>query len=79
LPFVLVANKVFPLTTFMMKLYPQNNLDKKIFNCRLSHASSIEYTFGIFATGWRIYGKFIIASVFTAQKIIQTIMLCIIM
>jgi len=56
----------------MMKLYPQNNLDKKIFIYRLSHASSIDYTFRIFAAGWRIYEKFIIASVFTAQKIIQT-------
>lgn len=74
LPYVLIADEAFPLTTFMMRPYPRNNLDtrKKVFNYRLSRARrSIECAFGILAARWRIYGKPIIASVSTARKIIQ--------
>lgn len=74
LPYVLVTDEAFPLTTFMMRPYPRNNLDtrKKVFNYRLSRARrSIEYAFGILAARWRIYGKPIFASVCTARKIIQ--------
>lgn len=74
LPYVLVADEAFPLTTFMMRLYPRNNLDtrKKVFNYKLSSARrSIECAFGILAARWRIFGKPIIASVSTARKIIQ--------
>ncbi|KMQ91196.1 nuclease harbi1-like protein, partial [Lasius niger] len=70
----MVADEAFPLTTFMMKPYPRNNLNtrRKVFNYRLSRARrSIECAFGILAARWRIYGKPIIASVPTARKIIQ--------
>jgi len=74
LPYVLVADEAFPLTMFMMRPYPRNNLDirKKVFNYRLSYARrSVECAFGILTARWRIYGKPIIASISTARKIIQ--------
>ncbi|KAL0103961.1 hypothetical protein PUN28_016968 [Cardiocondyla obscurior] len=59
----------------MMRPYPRSkhlNRQKKVFNYRLSRARRvIESAFGILAAKWRIYRRAIIASVSTAEKIIQ--------
>ena len=50
IPFVCVGDDAFPLATYMMKPYRQNDLshDKRIFNYRFSRARRIsENTFGI--------------------------------
>ncbi|KAL0103964.1 hypothetical protein PUN28_016968 [Cardiocondyla obscurior] len=75
IPFVLVADEAFALTNYMMRPYPRSkhlNRQKKVFNYRLSRARRvIESAFGILAAKWRIYRRAIIASVSTAEKIIQ--------
>ncbi|XP_011883936.1 PREDICTED: uncharacterized protein LOC105571074 [Vollenhovia emeryi] len=75
LPYVLLADEAFPLTTYMMRPYPRSSsldLRKKIFNYRLSRARRVvESAFGILAARWRIYRKPIIASVANARKIVQ--------
>ncbi|XP_067212571.1 uncharacterized protein [Linepithema humile] len=74
LPYVLVADEAFGLTTYMMRPFSRNDLDtrKKVFNYRLSRARrTVECAFGLLTARWRIYGKPIIASTSTAQKIIQ--------
>ncbi|XP_011858988.1 PREDICTED: uncharacterized protein LOC105556501 [Vollenhovia emeryi] len=75
LPYVLLADEAFPLTTYMMRPYPRSSsldLRKKVFNYRLSRARRVvESAFGILAARWRIYRKPIIASVANARKIVQ--------
>lgn len=75
LPFVLVADEAFPLTTYMMRPFPRSgnlNIEKKIFNYRLSRARRlIESAFGMLVARWRIYSKPIFASVASVQKIVQ--------
>lgn len=75
LPYVLLADETFPLTSFTMRPYPRSgrlDLQKKIFNYRLSRARRVvENAFGILAEKWRIYRKAIICSLANAKKIVQ--------
>lgn len=75
LPYVLLANEAFPLTSYMIIPYPRNDkldLRKKVFNYRLNRARRVvESAFGILAARWRIYRRHIIANIANARKIIQ--------
>lgn len=60
LPCFFLGDSGFPISTTMMRLYSGKLLDerKKIFNYRLSRARrTIENTFGILSSRWRIYRK----------------------
>jgi len=74
LPYVLVADEAFALTSYMMRPFPRSkNLDlkKKVFNYRLSRARRVvENAFGLLASRWRIFRK-PINTPLTAIKIIQ--------
>ncbi|XP_020299121.1 protein ALP1-like [Pseudomyrmex gracilis] len=75
LPYVLIADEAFPLTTYMMTPYTRGrklNIGKKVFNYRLSRARRVvESAFGILVTRWRIYRKPIIATVTNVQQFVK--------
>ena len=75
-PYVFVADDAFQLKTFMLKPFAQLGMDlqKKIFNYRLSRARRIiENCFGIAASRFRIFRRPIIASVETVIVITQAV------
>ena len=60
LPYVCTGDDAFPLTAYMMKPYPQENLslEKRIFNYQLSRMRRIsENAFGILVNRWRVFRK----------------------
>lgn len=75
LPYVLLADEAFPLSTYMLRPYPRSgklDIGKKVFNYRLSRARRVvESAFGILAARWRIYRVPITARVPNAIKIVQ--------
>ncbi|XP_071649495.1 uncharacterized protein [Temnothorax longispinosus] len=77
LPYCLVGDEAFPLKEYLLRPYPGRgglNKEKNIFNYRLSRARrTIENTFGILASQWRILRKPIISTVETSEKIVQAI------
>ncbi|KAK4882223.1 hypothetical protein RN001_005542 [Aquatica leii] len=77
LPYVLVGDEAFALSHFLMRPYPRHsNLDRKIFNYRLSRARRVvESAFGILSDRWRVYRKPINASIDTTIRIIIIIFL----
>lgn len=59
-PFVCTGDDAFPLSSFMMKPYPQKGLtpEKRVFNYRLSRMCRIsENGFGILADRWRVFRR----------------------
>lgn len=75
LPYVLVADEAFALSSYMIRPYPRSgnlNCTKKIFNYRLSTARRVvESAFGILCARWRIYRKEIAGSVNLVRNIVQ--------
>ena len=59
-PYVCTGDDAFPLSTFMMKPYPQKGLtsEKRVFNYRVSRMRRIsENGFGILANRWRVFRR----------------------
>lgn len=60
LPYVLLGDEAFALSTNLLRSYGGHNLDvaKKVFNYRLSRARRyVECAFGIMSNKWRIFSK----------------------
>lgn len=76
-PFYVVGDETFQMSTNVMRSYPGRNLneEKKIFNYRLLRARrTIENTFGILVSRWRIFRKSICASPDVAEKLVTAAM-----
>ena len=70
LNYFLVGDEIFPLKAWLLRPYPGNLTDsQKVFNNRLSRSRrTIENTFGILASRWRIFRRPIKAKVENAQR-----------
>ncbi|XP_044583990.1 protein ALP1-like [Cotesia glomerata] len=77
LPYVLVGDEAFQLTDYLLRPYPGRgglNKDKTIFNYRLSRARrTIENSFGLLVSLWRILKKPIEATVDNTTHIVKAI------
>lgn len=77
LPFVLVGDEAFALSSYLMKPYARRNtlnLKERVFNYRLSRARRVvECTFGIMSAVWRIFKSPLRTKLPTSIKIIQAI------
>lgn len=77
LPYVLVGDEAFQLSEYLLRPYPGReylNQDRSIFNYRLSRARrTIENTFGILVSRWRILKRPIICSMDKTMKIVQAV------
>lgn len=75
LPYVIVGDEAFALNNYMLRPYSRRNnlsLEKKVFNYRLSRARrTVECTFGILTSRWRIFRRPITTSVHTAISIVK--------
>lgn len=76
-PYVIVGDEAFPLKRNLMRPYPgsqtEHNVEKRIFNYRLSRARRIvECTFGILVQTFRIYLRKLKAMPSNANAIITT-------
>ncbi|XP_044584114.1 uncharacterized protein LOC123264735 [Cotesia glomerata] len=76
-PYVLVGDEAFQLTNYLLRPYPGRsglNKEKSIYNYRLSRARrTIENSFGIIVSLWRILKKPIDATVENTIDMIQAI------
>jgi len=74
IPYVLLGDEAYPLTTYLMRPYPKSlqlDLKKKVYNYRHSRARRIiESAFGILVARWRIFRRPINAYVRKAEKMI---------
>lgn len=75
LPYVIVGDEAFALTSYMLRPYSRScNLDikKKVFNYRLSRARRVvECAFGILVARWRIFQRPIATNINNAILIVQ--------
>lgn len=77
LPYVLVGDEAFQLTNYLLRPFPGRETlkqDRVIFNYRLSRARrTIENTFGILVSRWRILKRPIICNMEKTMKIVQAV------
>lgn len=74
MPFVLVGDEAFAVSSHVMRPYPNRYLieKKRLFNYRLCRARRmVECTFGIFASKWRIFHRCLDVNVDFAVEIIK--------
>lgn len=75
LPYVIVGDEAFALTSYMLRPYPRSNnldLEKRVFNYRLSRARRIiECSFGILSARWRIFRRPLATTVENAISVVQ--------
>lgn len=75
LPYVMVGDEAFALSSSMMKPYPRRNclnLKERVFNYRLSRARRIvETSFGILSAVWRIFKSPLRTNLATTIQVIK--------